>query len=54
MGNKLTLIQTPGDTPDIVTAPGSYVQVGQWAMTPDEARALADNIQQAAGIADDD
>lgn len=52
MGNNLQLIRTGGNTPDIVTAPGSYVQVGQWAMSPEEARALADNIHTAADIAE--
>lgn len=54
MARNLQLIRTGGNTPDIVTAPGSYVQVGQWAMTPDEARELAANIEAAADIADND
>lgn len=50
----VTLIRTPGG-PDIVVdleARRPYVQVGAWAMDPDQARILAENITKAADLAE--
>ena len=52
----LVLIQTPGNTPDIVVdtiCDPPMIQVGQWAMSIEEASALGDNLDTAIATAID-
>lgn len=49
--SKLQLIRSGGNTPDIVTAPGSYIQIGTFAMTSAEAKALRKSLDKAIRIA---
>lgn len=52
---KLIVFRSGGNTPDVVIDPAArlpYVQVGQHAMRPADARALVANILKAADLAE--